>query len=96
MRNWFARTHDRWVPKVLGVCILAVFLASVADARGKKEEEVPYVPEIIEVEKPHAWCYVLKNVQNKLVGNINILACVPKGPPERNPEPIISRGSDSD
>lgn len=45
------------------------------EARGMPE---PYVPEIIEVEKDHAWCYVLTNRQAKVVGNINILSCVPK------------------
>lgn len=95
--RWFARTHANWVPKFLGACILlwGISIVASAEARGRNEE-VPYVPEIIEVEQSHAWCYVLKNVQNKLVGNINILACVPKGTPERNPDRLSLEEPDGD
>ena len=41
--------------------------------------------EVVEIEQPHAWCYVLKNDQHRLVGDINLLSCVPKGTTERKP-----------
>jgi hypothetical protein len=67
----------------------------VSEARGRDRDE-PYVPEIIEKEMPHGWCYVLKNRQNSLVGNIHIMSCVPKGEPERNPDLLSLEESESD
>jgi hypothetical protein len=64
-----------------------------ADARGPKK---PYVPEIIEVEQEHAWCYVLKNDQSGAVGDINMLFCVPKGDEERNCGLLSLEEPDSD
>jgi hypothetical protein len=83
--SWFERTHARWVPQVLGLCIIVVLVAMLLPAAEARDKEVPYVPEIIEVEKTHAWCYVLVNPQ-KLIGSIHIMNCVPKGNPERNPD----------
>jgi len=45
-----------------------------AYARGRPD---PFVPNIIEVEKDHAWCYVLTN-SNSLIDNLNIMSCVLK------------------
>lgn len=62
------------------VCFLAgvaslVFVATNPSLAGGDPE--PYVPNIIEVEQNHAWCYVLTNPQ-KVIAPINILSCVPK------------------
>lgn len=72
---------------------VGLIVVSVTEARDSKE---PYMPEIIEVEQPHAWCYVLKNDQNNLVGDIHIMSCVPKGESDRNPDVLSLEESDSD
>jgi hypothetical protein len=81
--GWFERTRVHWVAKVLGVWILMLFVALLSSV-GAGDTKVPYVPEIIESEQPHAWCYVLKNDQSGAVGDINMLFCVPKGHKECN------------
>jgi hypothetical protein len=81
--------------KLLGLTTLLMLVAmlSSAEARGPKK---PYVPEIIEKEMPHAWCYVLKNDQSGAVGDINMLFCVPKGDEECNPDLLSLEESESD
>ena len=59
-------------------CVIGGFLVGyVGEAEAKSDSE-PYVPQVISVPQDHAWCYVLVNKQNKLVGDIHTLACVPK------------------
>jgi hypothetical protein len=72
------------VRELLAILLYSAFMLvmglAVVTATEARDSEVPV---IIEKEMPHAWCYVLQNRQNKLVGNIHIMSCVPKGDPSR-------------
>lgn len=81
--EWWRPCWWLFLAAVMGFWVWQFAVVSTANARGKKE---PYVPEIIEVEKPHAWCYVLKNDQSGAVGDIHMISCIPKGAVERNPD----------
>ncbi len=59
-------------------CAIGGFLIGYVGPAEARQLETTYVPEIIEVQQDHAWCYVLVNDQNKMVGDIHTLSCVPK------------------
>lgn len=81
---------------LLAYCVFmlgtGLFVVKHTQARGDE----PFPPEIVEIEQPHAWCYILKNKQNSLVGHIHILSCVPKGTSDRKPDVLSLEESDSD
>jgi hypothetical protein len=71
--------HLAWIALAfLLSCAVGGFLFGYAGPVEAKQEEAPYVPQVIPSPQEHAWCYVLVNDQNKLVGDIHTLSCVPK------------------
>jgi hypothetical protein len=59
-------------------CAIGGFLIGYVGPAEAKQDETPYVPQVIPSPQEHAWCYVLVNDQNKLVGDIHTLSCVPR------------------
>lgn len=70
----------RTLSAIVGIAMVSVLLILVVlTSRAEGGSPVaPYVPNIIPQPQEHAWCYVLVNSQNKLVGSIHTLSCVPK------------------
>lgn len=91
--NWMAPLWPLFILCVLSFWIFLAASSQEAEARGKDKV---YVPEIIEVEKPNAWCYVLKNDNSGAIGDIHMLDCIPKGKTERNPNDLSLEEQDSD